>query len=290
MLIGGSPRAQSATQPPAAGQVGAADPASAPLPDLTTFEADVKARLRTDRALQAQYTFLERTNEIQIGKLGKVSVGATKLYEVYPSPDPGNTYKRLLAVNGTPISAAELARNDAKHRQDVEDRLNESPVERARRAREAADDLRQEHEDIEEIFRLYDIRLVRRETLNGYPTVVGTLEPRPQYRPRTDDGRMMKRFRARVWVHEQDFQVVKVDLEAVEDVTLGWGVIGRLHKGARITLERRKVNGEVWLPARMCITGTGRSLIFRSFDIDAVTDWSDYKKFGVKTDETFSDR
>jgi len=247
----------------------------------------VKARLRTDRALQANYTFLERRQEVEVSKLGKVSVGSTKTYEVYPSRDPGNTYKRLVAVDGAPIDARELEKNDAKHRADLEAQEG-TPDARAKHAREVADERQKEHEAIEEIFRVFEMRIVGREDLRGYQTIVGTLEPRRSYKPKTDDGQVMKRFRARVWINEADYQLARVDLEAIDDVTYGWGILGRLHKGAKITYERKKVNDEVWLPARLRILGTGRSVLFRTFAIDSTTEWSEYRKFGVKTEETYA--
>jgi len=257
-----------------------------PLPDKDRFVAEVRARLRTDRALQANYTFIERRQEIQVSKLGKVSADVTKSYEVYPSADPGFTYKRLIAVNGTPISQAELARNDEKHRRDLE-HVASSPSERAKQQQDIEKNRREEREAIDELFRVYDIHLVGRETLAGYPTIVGTLDPRPDYQPRSDDGRMMKRFRGRVWAHEFDYQIVKVDLESVEDVTIGWGLLARLRKGAKVTLQRTKVNDEVWLPASLRVVGTGRTLMFRGFRIDSLTEWMGYKKFSVSTEENF---
>ena len=95
----------------------------------------------------------------------------------------------------------------------------------------------------------------------------------------------MKRFRARVWIHELEYQLVKADLESVEDVTIGWGLLARLRKGTNVTLQRTKVNDEVWLPATLRVIGTGRTLIFRGFKIDSLTQWSDYKKFSVNTEE-----
>ena len=255
-----------------------------PLPDKDQFVAEVRARLRMDRALQANYTFTERRQEIEISKLGKVSADVTKTYEVYPSANPGFTYKRLIAVNGTPIPPAELARNDDKHRQDVE-RVAASPSERAKQQKDIEENRREERDAIDELFRVYDIHLVGRETLAGYPTIVGTLDPRRDYQPRSDDGRMMKRFRARVWIHELEYQLVKADLESVEDVTIGWGLLARLRKGTKVTLQRTKVNDEVWLPAALRVIGTGRTLIFRGFKIDSLTEWSDYKKFSVSTEE-----
>ncbi len=263
-----------------------ATPPGAPLPEVESFAAQVKARLRTDRSLQASYTFLERRQEVEVSKLGKVSVGSTKTYEVYPSRDPGDTYKRLVAVDGAPIAARELEKNDAKHRADLEEREG-SPEARTKHARDVAEERQKEHDAIEEIFRVYEMRIIGREDLRGYQTIVGTLEPRPSYKPRTDDGQVMKRFRARVWINEADYQLVRVDLEAIDDVTYGWGILARLHKGAKITYERKKVNDEVWLPARLRIVGKGRSVLFRTFAIDSTTEWSEYRKFQVKTDETF---
>ena len=137
-----------------------------PLPDKDQFVAEVRARLRTDRALQAHYTFTERRQEIEVSKLGKVSADVTKTYEVYPSADPGFTYKRLIAVNGKAIPADELARNDEKHRQDVE-RVAASPSERVKRQQDIERNVREEREAIDELFRVYDIHLVGRETLAG---------------------------------------------------------------------------------------------------------------------------
>jgi hypothetical protein len=273
---------------PAAGPAQTSD--SRPLPDAATFISEIKTRLRTDRALQAQYTFLERREEIEVSKLGKVRKGSVKEYEVYPSVIPGNTYKRLIKIDGKPIDPAQLAKNDEKHRKDVLAQMNESPAARRKRERENAKLQAEERQVIDEIFRMYDIHAVGREVLNGYPTIVATLDPRRTYEPKTDDGKVMKKFRVSAWVHETDYQVVKIDAEAIEDLTFGWGIVGRLHKGARATFERIKVNDEVWLPARVRVMGTGRAVMFRKFAIDSVTEWFDYKKFGVKTEEEYSQR
>lgn len=262
-------------------------PDARPLPDTAAFLAEVKARLRTDRALQAQYTFTERREEIEVSKLGKVSEGSVKEYEVYPSVVPGNTYKRLIKIDGRPIDPAQLAKNDERHRKDVLAETNESPAARRKRDADNAKLRADERQVIDEIFAMYDIRLAGRETLNGSPTIVVTLEPRPKYQPRTDDGQVMKKFRVRAWVSEGDYQVAKVDAVAIDDLTFGWGLIGRLHKGSRATIERTKVNDEVWLPARLRLIGTGRAVLFRKFAIDSVTEWFDYKKFNVKTNEAY---
>jgi len=259
-----------------------------PLPDPKAFAPEVRRRLLTDRELQSQYTFIEKREEIEVSKLGKVKPGPVKTYEVYPSVERGNTYKRLIAVDGVPLPPAELERQDRVHREDVlrvqAERERESPQDRDRRLREEAKEKAEWDRTLDEVFDLYDIRIVGRETLDGYETVVATLEPKPAYRPRTDAGKWMKKLRARVWISESDYQVVKAAATIIDDVTFGWGIVGRLHSGTVAEFERRKINGEVWLPARVEIKGTGRALL-RRFRIDSVTVYSDYKKFNVSTDE-----
>jgi hypothetical protein len=255
-----------------------------PLPDVSAFTAQVRARLRTDRALQAQYTFMERREEITMSKLGKVKDGPIKVYEVYPSEDPGNLYKRLVSVDGKPLGEAELAKNDAVHQKHILARLNESPTQKAKRAREEAKDRAEEQREIDEIFAAYDITLVGREAIDGHPTILASLEPRRSFKARTDEGKAMKKIRARVWIHETEYQIVRVEIEAIQDIGVGFGVIGKLYKGTVGEFERTKVNGEVWLPARARLTAKGRAL-FRKFAIDSVTEWWDYKKFSVSTTE-----
>jgi hypothetical protein len=134
---------------------------------------------------------------------------------------------------------------------------------------------------------VYEIGLVGRETIDGHQSVVASLEPRQNVSTRSEVGKYFSKFRGRAWVSEDDYQVIKIEMEAVENVLLGWGILGRVHKGSRMVVERRKVNDEVWLPARLTFEVLGRSLLVRKFSVRAVTEFSDYKKFEVATSETF---
>jgi len=269
-------------------------PGFTPLPDPTTFAAEVRKRLMSDRALQSQYTYLEHRAEVSVSKLGKVSNGPLKVYEVYPSVEVGNNYKRLISVNGVPLTAAELEKQDRIHRDDVlreiAKRQRETPEQRQERLGREEEDRRKEQAIIDEAFALYTITMTGRETLQSHETVVATLVPKPNFKPRTDAGQFLKKFKATAWVSESEYQLVRLDAHAIDDVTFGWGIVGRIHEGARAVFERTKVNGEVWLPVRTTFTGSGRALLFRTFDVNSVTTYSDYKKFSVKTDEAFQDR
>ena len=134
------------------------------------------------------------------------------------------------------------------------------------------------------MFDLYDIRLVGRETLDGHDTVVATLEPKPAYRPRTDAGKWMKKLRARVWISESDYQVVKAAGHVIDDVTFGWGIVGRLHSGTVAEFERTQDQRRGLAAGARGDQGHGTCAAL-PLQVDSLTLYSDYKKFNVSTDE-----
>ena len=72
--------------------------------------------MQLDYELQTSYTYLEKRRDVKLSKFGKVTVGPMRTFEVYPSKQPGRTYKRLVAIDGKPLDPAELARRDEAHR------------------------------------------------------------------------------------------------------------------------------------------------------------------------------
>jgi hypothetical protein len=261
-----------------------------PLPDAETFRREARKRLRDDRAILSQYTYLERREEIDISAFGGVSEGPVKTYEVYPSKESGNTWKRLIAVDGEPLSEEELAENDREHQRHLREKENESPSERARRLRKEEKEQQEEQAVLDEVFALYDMTMERREIVHGHPTIFVSLEPRADYEPKTKEGKWMKHVRIRAWVHEHDYEIVRVEADVLEDITVGWGLIGRVHKGSTAIFDRTKVNGEVWLPKRSEVKGTGRTLVFRPFAVDAVTEWWGYRKRTPRVSTTSDNR
>jgi hypothetical protein len=263
------------------------------LPNANELIQKVREHLRTDRELQTQYTYLEKRRDVKVSKLGKVTVGPERTFEVYPGDGPGRTYKRLVAIDGKPLEDGELARRDEEHRQavlaQVEREKNESADDKAKRLKKQADERREEREVIDDGFAVYDIKLVGEEPMEGCRMVIATLTPRPNAQTHTDFGGYFKKFKGRAWVCEDDYQVARVEMEAIDDINIGWGLLGRVHEGSKFTFRRTKVNNEIWLPAEAKFEASGRTLLFRKFQLFTVTSYSDYKKFNVETSVTYGD-
>ncbi len=262
-----------------------------PLPEADAFVAAVRARLFTDEDLQRDYTYLEKREEVRVSKLGKVHVGRTRLFEVYPSPEPGHRYRRLIADDGVPLDPKELERRDGEYQKYLSDvqqqRLHESPTARARREAKEAADRRARDEIVDDVFRVFEMRLIGREAMNGHTAIVVSLTSRADARPRSKPGRYFPKFNGRVWVSEAEYEVMKAELDSTETINVGWGFLGRIQEGGRFTYERTKVNDEVWLPRLARFEMRGRSLLVRKFDLEATTEFSNYRKFSVTTRETF---
>jgi hypothetical protein len=161
----------------------------------------------------------------------------------------------------------------------------ETPAQRDKRLAKRARELREEQDVIDDVFAVYQIALVGREVRDGQATLVATLTPRKNARTKSDAGKFLKKVRGRAWISESDRQVIRTELEAVEDVTFGLGLLARMHKGSTIMFRRTRVNGEIWLPAEAQYKVVGKTLVFRKFGLESTTVFSDYRKFGVSTSE-----
>ena len=252
------------------------------LPDSATFLRQVRDRIRVDYDdLQQDFMYLEERRDVKVSKLGKLEVGPRRTFEVYPSARPGQTYKRLIAVEGKPLDAAELAKRDREHQEDLrktaEREKRETAAQRAARLEEAAEEERERRAIIEDGLAVFAATLVRREMLDGHPVIVIALNPRADARVTTREGRWMKQFEGTAWVSEHDHEIVKLEMHANDDVTIGWGLLGRIHEGSRFILQRRKVEN-VWLPAQITFDASGRTLLLRKFQLNVVTTYSGYKR------------
>jgi hypothetical protein len=260
-----------------------------PLPDFDTFAAQVRTHLATDEERQSSYTYIERRTEQKVDSSGRPTSESVKVYEVYPGLPGQERYRRLIEENGQTIAPETLARKDRDRQQDVDSyvKAQSSESQRQKAAREHEKARRRTSAAIDDLFRIYDIRMIRREPIDGHVTILATLDPKDGVQPQTDDGKIMRNFKARAWVSESDYELVRIEIEAVRDLSFGMGLLARVHKGTVATFERRKVNNEVWLPAKVTWTASGRVLLLRRLRLRGASEFSAYRKFTVDTSATF---
>jgi hypothetical protein len=98
----------------------------------------------------------------------------------------------------------------------------------------------------------------------------------------------MRHFKARAWISEADYELVRVEIEAIDDLSFGLGLLARVHKGTVATYQRKRVNDEVWLPAEVTWTASARVMLFRQLRLRGVSEFSNYRKFTVDTSTIYT--
>jgi hypothetical protein len=261
-----------------------------PLPDYDAFAAQVKQHLATDEERQSGYMYLERRTEQRVDASGRSTRESVKVYEVYPGLPGEDRYRRLIEEDGKPVPPGTLAQKDGERRKDVETyaRKVSTPAERQKETQQLTKARKRYDAAIDDVFRIYDIHMVRRELVDGHDTILATLTPRPGVKPQTDDGKIMQHFKARAWISESDYELVRVEIEALDDLSFGMGLLARVHKGTTATYQRRKVNGEVWLPAEVTWTASARVMLVKRLRLRGIAEFSGYRKFTVDTSTTYA--
>ena len=214
------------------------------------------------------------------------------MFENYPGLPGEPRWERLISEDGRAVPDEDLEKKDRERRQKAEEyarRLSAQPEkERERQNREWDKDRRETAKTVDDIFRVYDVRMAGREAIDGHDTIRFSLTPRPDARPQTREGGVMRHFTGTAWVSESDYELVRLSVEAIDTVGIGLGLLARVHKGARIAFERRKVNGEVWLPATASYSFNARVALVKMLRRDATLDFSNYRKFTVDTSSSFA--
>src|SRR5687767_2399427 len=261
-----------------------------PLPDQQSFLAETRKHLQTDSTLQSSYVYVETRREQKLDKHGRTSKESVKVFESYPGLPGEARWERLVAEDGRPVPAEELAKQDRERQKKAAGMVRrlaaDSSTERARQEREYQKARREREEAVNDVFTVFDIRMIGREQIEGHETIAFQLTPRAEANPKTTEGKQMRHFTVKAWISETDHELVKLEAEAVDTLSFGLGVLARLHKGAQLSFLRRKVNNEVWLPAVARYQGSARVGLLFTLRRGGTSEYSGYRKYSVDTSST----
>jgi hypothetical protein len=135
---------------------------------------------------------------------------------------------------------------------------------------------------VREVADAYNFTLVGTELIDGREAWVINGEPRPGYEPHSKEAKFLPKFHGRVWIDKDDLQLAKMEVEAIETISVGL-VVARIHKGTRVMLEQTRVNDEVWLPRHLTFKVDARVALLKGYKMDGEQTFRDYKKFRTST-------
>jgi hypothetical protein len=135
---------------------------------------------------------------------------------------------------------------------------------------------------VDDIFRVMNLRIVRREIVRDRPAIVVEFSPRNNVKPQTSDGeRILTRVQGFAWVDETDNVLARIELRLIEGFKQTGPLAVRIEKGGEISRDWLKFRNEIWLPA-----SETRHLTLRAFGKKVLvqrTEYSEYKKFSSET-------
>ena len=255
-----------------------------PLPDPATFIEDFRKTLHSDQALLSQYTYTQKETETTLDSKGKTTKTETNVYQVIRGAEEWKTYRRHISRNGVPLSDTELEKQDRKEQERVEKETRKRENQSAKeRQQEKAKAERKEREAIDEVFAVYDIRLVGRETLEEISTILVTFNAKPGYKAKSRESKALQHIAGHAWIAEDDHALAKLDLEIIDPISIGAGLLAKVQKGSKLVFERRKINNEIWLPVRVDASVSARLFLLKGLNVHQLTEYSDHKKYTVDT-------
>lgn len=248
------------------------------LPDRQTFLRETRESLARSQQLWHRYAYKERRTDLHLNPFGRMGTGDTRVLEVRPSPNPQLTYRRVIERNGAPVSQLELDRQDADYRARMSriERSYANPHDAARREQDELLARRRAQMIIDDVLNTLQFDLVRRERRDGRPAIVIAFSAKPNARPMTREGRIVKAFKGHVWIDEASHEVTYLSGVATDDVSFA-GFIAKIYEGTEAIVDRREIEPGVWMPSRVSLKGTVRAL-FRKAQIDYLIEWFDYRR------------
>jgi hypothetical protein len=285
-LIG---RQKESSAPPEQQPPAVASPPDTPILDLTTgpdgklsqeqmrqlFRVVADKDIENEKR-QHDYTYTDREVEHKLDGKGQIKSTEVKTYEIleiYGAP-----VQRLIEKNDKPLDPRESAKEEEKIQKIIDKRKNESDEARKKREEKDVKEREDGRKFVREVADAYDFKLVGTEPVGGREAWVIDGEPRPGFEPHMKESKFLSKFHGRVWIDKRDLQLAKMDIEAIDTVSVGW-VLARIHKGTRVMLEQTRVNDEVWLPRHVTFKVDARVALFKGFNIDGEQEYRDYKKF-----------
>jgi hypothetical protein len=254
---------------------------SAELDPREIVRRSVAAEEAADEKLADSYAYLERVETRQLAGDGSVKSVSSKTHEVMVIE--GSLYRRLVTRDDEPLSIEEQRDQEEGLRKTIESRRDESASERAKRLEEYEKRRHKYRKAIREIPDAFIFRLAGEEMVNARPAYIIEVTPCPGYRPVDRYSKLFTELKGTLWIDKKDYRWVRVDAGLVDTVAFGW-ILVRIGKGARVKLQRERVNGEVWLPSRMWFLVSLRIGLIKGYHVEQETTFNRYRKFRANGD------
>ena len=130
-----------------------------------------------------------------------------------------------------------------------------------------------------EFLDIYDARVTGTEDVNGRAAWIVELDPKPNPAPKCGYLKIMSRFRAKLWIDQQEYRGAKWEADNIAPVTWGAVLMRFPTGGLHVSFEERRHEDGVWLPLQEKYKVNLKALLFVNVRVDVRSNYYDYRKF-----------
>jgi len=251
-----------------------------PLPDIPALMHEVESRQRAAEQAEKDYIYRSVQTAQEVDGHRAVKKTETNEYDVFWID--GVPVRKLVKKDGKELTADEAKKES--------ERLDKEAA-KAREKREKEDAKGKETDPrgndevtVSRLLELGSFTNPRRVAMNGRDTIAVDYTGDPKAKTNNRAESVIRDMTGTVWVDEQDKAIARIEGRFVNAFKIGGGLVANIRAGTNFTVQMSKVNGEVWLPARVEGRGEARMLLLFKFDGSFTEVDSDYRKF--KTSST----
>jgi hypothetical protein len=246
-----------------------------PLPDIEGLMHAVETNQRAAETIEKDYLYRSTWTLKELDGHGGVKKTETEEYDVFWVE--GVPVHRLMKKNGKDLSAEEQKKENERIDKEVL-----KVKEKRRKADEKGKDTGPHGEEEVTVSRLLELGSftnARRVQWNGRDTIAVDFAGDPNAKTKSRFEEVIRDMVGTAWVDEQDRTLVKAQGHFLNSFKIGGGLVANIQKGTSFSMEQRKVNNEVWLPAMVEGQGEARTLLFFNLHGSVQGIESDYRKF-----------
>jgi hypothetical protein len=165
------------------------------------------------------------------------------------------TVKKLIERGGTPLSQAEVQAEEQR----VQDFI-QSPSQLRKQARDDA----QDSANAEELLKLLPVAFSWKVQGESGDLVTLNFEPHPNFDPPDMKARVLGAMSGELVVDKKGHRIRTIKGRLTEDINIGWGLLGKLHKDGTFNVERREIAPGLWQIVETHVHIKGRALFFKN--------------------------
>ncbi|MFN7933730.1 MAG: hypothetical protein U0R19_10400 [Bryobacteraceae bacterium] len=122
-----------------------------------------------------------------------------------------------------------------------------------------------------------DFTLTGPETFRGRDSLAYTFVPRPGYSPKSMKSRMFEKMRGRCIIDKATGELVFVDAEIFDNLSLAFGLAAKVTKGTTFRMTRVEAAPGIWVEEDMHARFSARIMLFKNMRQEVSTRYTEFR-------------